>query len=450
MDIISNVYGFLKDVMQDPEISLIGLSVADKDTVLFDHKLKPYIKNGKQLVFSITKSVTSLGIGILYDQGLIGLDDPIVKYFKEELPLNYDRKINDITIRHLLTMSSGIDSENIFEMLRSTDWRKLYFNSKFTAIPGTFYKYSSITTHMLSAIVSKVTNKPLEELIKTHIFDVLDIKNYSWEMAPEGTSFGGFGLSLDESSLVKLGQLLLNEGTYLGKRVVSKAYLDLATAPQVIKQDYVNNPNTVSIGYQYGFQFHVSPNLSYRADGAFGQIIVIYNNLVIVTLSQYANYEHLYAYVYKHFNNQPVIKARKEVLNDYLKDLSLISKGSELKVIKNESYLLPDNELNIKKVSFNKDHVKFTYLDHKEDIFDFNYDQKSYGNSLFIKDLYLRYQPHFVVTNWVDASKLILKVYYVETPAVATYTFKFDAKFLEFDSKVACHFIYQGFNIKSL
>ena len=61
-----------------------------------------------QLVFSITKSVTSLAIGMLYDKGLINFDEKIIGYFKDELPKDYDPLIEDITIRHILTMTSGI------------------------------------------------------------------------------------------------------------------------------------------------------------------------------------------------------------------------------------------------------------------------------------------------------------------------------------------------------
>lgn len=450
MDINSSVYGFLKDVSNDPSISLIGLSVADKDKVLFEHKIKPYIKHEKQLVFSITKSITSLGIGILYDQGLIGLDDLIVKYFKDELPSNYDEKINEITIRHLLTMTSGIDSENIFDMLKSSDWRKLYFSTPFTSKPGTIYRYSSITTHMLSAIVSKVTNKPLEDLIKTHIFDVLNITNYAWEQAPEGTSFGGFGLSIGEDSLVKIGQLLLNDGKYLDKQIISKTYLDLATTPQAIKQDYLNNPNVLSIGFQYGFQFHVSPNLSYRADGAYGQVIVIYNGLAIITLAQYVDYDHLYYYIYKHFNELPVVTATKTMLYDYLGTLSFVKPYTGLKYIKDASYELPLNELDVKKISFNKDGFKFNYLDGKTDEFLFNYDQNTYGESHFIKDLRLKLQRHFVVPRWISEDALEVKVFYTQMPSVATYLFKFEKNHLEISFSASSHFIYRGFKIKSI
>src|SRR5690554_3421725 len=112
MMIQSKIYNFLNEVETYEDISMISFTVADKENVLFDYKKEPYLKEGMQLVFSITKSFTSLAIGMLYDKGLIDLDETIIKYFKDELPETYDPKLESITIRHLLTMTTGIVKES--------------------------------------------------------------------------------------------------------------------------------------------------------------------------------------------------------------------------------------------------------------------------------------------------------------------------------------------------
>src|SRR5690606_27382279 len=102
-------------------------------------------------------------IGMLYDAGLVTLDAPIIDYFKDELPSSFDPKIKDITIRHLLTMTSGIIHENNIEMLKFDDYRTYFLSQKVEHEPGTYYKYHSATSHMLGAIVHKITKKSLKE-----------------------------------------------------------------------------------------------------------------------------------------------------------------------------------------------------------------------------------------------------------------------------------------------
>src|SRR5690554_7126136 len=78
MNLEAKIYNFLKEVEDNKKLSMISFTVANKDEVLFDYKKEPYLKDGLQLVFSITKSFTSLAIGMLYDKGLINLDEKII------------------------------------------------------------------------------------------------------------------------------------------------------------------------------------------------------------------------------------------------------------------------------------------------------------------------------------------------------------------------------------
>lgn len=442
-----NIYNFLKDIESNPNLSLISLTVADAKNVLFDFKKPPYKKDGMQLVFSITKSVTSLAIGMLYDEGLITLDEPIIDYFKDELPSIYDPKIKDITIRHLLTMTSGITHENNIEMLKFDDYRTYFLSQKVEHKPGTYYKYHSATSHMLGAIVHKITKKTLKEYMDQKLFIPLGITNYHWADAKEGISFGGYGLSLDNDALIKIGQLLLNDGTYNGKRLISKAYLDMATKPQSIKQDYVKNPNTKAIGYQYGFQFHISPNGSYRADGAFGQIIVIYNGLAIISTAQYTDYEYLYQKIYDHFTDIHEGHFDSDVLHNYLKKLTFIQKNKGAFNIK-QSFELKANPLKIKYVEFSNDYILLTYENEQIDKILYNFNQDSYGKSYFAKDLYMIKQPHWVIPQ-VKKDELSLKILYVETPFFAEYNFKFNKNNVTLEFKPSPNFLLNGFTVGS-
>lgn len=450
MDITSSVYGFIQDIEKNPSQSLISLTVANKDNILFNFKKEPYIKNGKQLVFSVTKSFVSLAIGMIYDKGLIQLDDSIMKYLGAYAPKDVDSKMKDITIRHLLTMTSGVVDENIYKMIESSDFRTYYLSQTVKYTPGTHYHYHSLSTHMLSAIFTEVTGLLVEDYLEENLLKPIGIYNFKFARANEGITFGGFGLSIDEIGLTKLGQLLLNHGNVKGVQYISKAYLDLATSPQAIKQDYVGNPGTKSIGFQYGFQFHVSPNLSYRADGAFGQVVVIYKGLAIITTMRYTDYEYLYEMIYKHFNEEPVVKTSPDALDQYLKTLTFKIDMKDFKGPLNQSYTLKDNPLKIKEVEFNHHGVILTYQDLRKNEFNYNQKQDTFGKSFAPKDFYFTEQLHFVNASWVEKDVLKLQVLYVETPIISDYYFKFMDGTLELEFKTSGNFLVGGFKVTSI
>lgn len=448
MQLQTKIYNFFQDIEQNKNLSMISLTIANKDSILFDFKKEPYLKDDLQLVFSITKSITSLAIGMLFDQGLIDLNEPIIKYFKNELPTTYDPLIKEITIKHLLTMTTGVVKENNLEMLKTNDFRTYFLSQEVVYKPGSHFQYHSATSHMLSALFTKITGQTVETYLDYHLFKPLDIMNYHWSNAHEGISFGGYGLSLNNSALIKIGQLLLNHGVYNKKRYISEAYLKLATSPQSIKQDNISNPNAKAIGYQYGFQFHVSPNQSYRADGAFGQVIVIFNELAIVSTAQSTDYDYLYSMIYKHFTNEEVKLIDDQLLEDYLltQTFKQLPKENTLNIVK--FYELNDNELSIKSLKFSNEFVVFTYNDGSSDKIDYNFKQNNYGQSLYAKDLNVVKQKHWVLPKY-ENNTLLLNILYVETPFFAEYLFDFNFDKLNFTFKPSTNFLLNEFVVKS-
>lgn len=105
-----------------------------------------------------------------------------------------------------------------------------------------------------------------------------------WERSPEGLIAGGMGLSLRPQSLVKVAQLLLNWGVHQGRRLISEAYLDLATTCQITKAD----EDGAYGGNGYGFQFHIGKDGCYRLCGSFGQFCLVcpQRDLAIIAFSQ--------------------------------------------------------------------------------------------------------------------------------------------------------------------
>ncbi|MGG7144234.1 serine hydrolase domain-containing protein [Clostridium nigeriense] len=230
-------------------------------------------------VCSVSKSVTSLGIGIAIDEGLLKLDEPIYKFFKEIDFEKCDSKVRDITVRHLLTMTCGVKGKLFFmddeERYVVKDLIKYFFSREFSYVPGDHFEYCNFNTYILGCIIERVTGQTLIEYMTPRFFDKLGIGNPDWLSCPMNHTAAAHSLMLTIDEMTKIGILLLNNGVYNNEKIVSKEYLEIATKNQIKN----NTPK-----YGYGFQFWINKDLkSYRADGKYGQYIIVVpeSNLVV-------------------------------------------------------------------------------------------------------------------------------------------------------------------------
>jgi CubicO group peptidase (beta-lactamase class C family) len=181
------------------------------------------------------KSVVSLLLGIALDRGLIkDLDAPVFSYFPEYADLRTPEK-DRITLRHLLTMSAGLEwheidtpysqaanSSNL--MFHSSDPHRYVLEQKVVAPAGEIWNYNSGTSRVIIAILTKVTGKALDELARSQLFEPLGIKDVSWSASR---------LWLRPRDWAKIGQLVLNHGVWEGKQIVPAPWVAQSTAEQI-------------------------------------------------------------------------------------------------------------------------------------------------------------------------------------------------------------------------
>lgn len=231
----------------------------------------------------------------------VSSDNILAKYVKYPYKMDTLRLFFSMT-KTFSSLASGIHENTYAELFVQNNWVKAFLRQTFPHEPGTYYRYSTHSSHMLSAIITKVSGLSLEDFLNQYLFYPLDISEAQWEQSPEGLTAGGMGLSLYPVSLVKIAQMLLNKGLYQGKRVISTQYLDLATTQQIVKQDETGNPAKYCSGAGYGFQFHIGKDGCYRLDGAFGQLCLICpeKNRAVIVFSQNTKMEALLSLIYKH------------------------------------------------------------------------------------------------------------------------------------------------------
>lgn len=407
------------------------------DSILAEYVKPPYRMNTLRLFFSMTKTFASLAIGIAGDLGLLTIDDYIIKYFPKDLPQLPDKNLCRIKIRHLLTMSSGIHDNTYAGLYAQSNWIKAFLKQEFPHEPGTYYRYSTHSSHMLSAIITKVSSLSLEEFLNKYLFHPMGIYEAQWEQSPEHLTAGGMGLSLYPHSLVKISQLLLNKGVYHGKRLISQDYLESATRQQIVKQDDVNRPDNHFCGAGYGFQFHISRGGFYRLDGAFGQLCLICpsKNLSVTVFSENSKMEALLSLVYEYLLEEPFTCGEF----DAGQEISGEAKNSTAE-IPLRKYQLSQNGLDLESIEFIRKNGAYSLiLCEKEhtNIIDFSFSGEKQGQIYFIKDLQKHRQEYVCIATFDQVLKL--KVFLIETPYIVDYSFIFSGKevLLEFSINVS-------------
>jgi CubicO group peptidase (beta-lactamase class C family) len=250
----------------------------------------PYRPGRRHMLHSVTKSVASMGVGLAIEQGHFDLDTPVISFFPDDLPSRISPNLKMMTVRHLLTMTTGHATGISGGEWRATrtSWVKEFFKEPVVEQPGNRFIYSSASSYMLSAIVQKTTGRTLRDYVNEFVFRHLDIDNFAWDLSPEGITSGGNGLSLTTEAMAKIGILHLQRGDWRGRQVLPKAWVEAATSLHLKdvwmgvfdgKRTQVGGEGSAHAGgerhHGYGYHWWMGPDGAYYAYGIFGQFCVV-------------------------------------------------------------------------------------------------------------------------------------------------------------------------------
>lgn len=405
---------------------------------------EPYRRDCPQLLYSLSKSFTSIAVGIAWDLGLLDLQDKVISFFPDKLPEKISPNLEKMTIHHLLSMNAGHEDNIYEEVAKEQDWVKAFLSMDVKHEPGTHYRYSTHSTYMLSAILECVTGQSLVDFLMPALFEPLGIERPVWETCPMGITAGGMGLSIPTEGIAKFGQMLLNKGVYDGRRIVSEEYIELATSEQSDNRTAAS-PNRIDSAQGYGYQFHLCRQGAYRGDGSFGQLCFVApkQNIVIAATSSFPSMQQLqtlldliYEYVFESCTED---QAR---LHQRLTALASSSLPVFLPVPRNapglhkRCYKLEGNPLGLVKIEFIQDQDKLEllleYNNDSEQVLPFHFTERTSATALFTKDLALHTQEVVTYMAWTTADTLRLTLYLIETPYVVTFTIRFMDKIIDF------------------
>jgi CubicO group peptidase (beta-lactamase class C family) len=227
----------------------------------------PYTPGDMHIVYSVTKSFNVTAVGLAVNDGLINVDDPVLKYFSDIAPANPDPNLQAMTVKNMLTMATGHDADTIDRMRAAPDgkWVQAFLNLPVENPPGSKFVYNSGAAYMLGAIVQKVTGMTVEEYLTPRLFEPLGLDNRLWGISPEGINITDGGLAVTTEELAQFGLLYLNKGQWNGQQIVPESWVNDATSKEIS-----NGNNDGNWNYGYGYQFWRSP-VGFRADGSLGQ-----------------------------------------------------------------------------------------------------------------------------------------------------------------------------------
>lgn len=281
----------------DLESSDVYAMVTVKDGVIIDEYYQEgYDETSVFPLHSCAKSFTSALAGIAIEQGYFtSVDDPLSDYLPQVLDLA-DTGKQQITLRHLLTHTSGLEwyewagRSNWQEFRSAGNWVDYILNRNLVATPGTVFAYSTGNSHLLAAALESATGMGELEYARENLFDALGMDSVVWGTDPQGIADGGNGISMTVRDAARFGQLYLQNGQWNGEQLISAQWVAESTAAQ-------NNgagDGTGSYGYQWWIRSFQGYD-TYYAFGAHGQFIFVVPELDLVTVIASNSVEDSYA-----------------------------------------------------------------------------------------------------------------------------------------------------------
>jgi CubicO group peptidase (beta-lactamase class C family) len=323
----------------------------------------PYSSEHRQQLYSLSKSFTGTAIGLAVGEGLLSVEDPIIKFFPDQLPEKISDNLASLKVKHLLSMSVGHGKDSILLLEASAPgvlWEKTFLSLPVVFAPGSQFMYNSGASYMLSSIVKKVTGQTAHEYLTPRLYTPLDIKGATWTENFEGINMGASHLRIRTEDIAKFGQLYLQKGKWNGKKIINSEWVAAASSKQI-----ENGKNDSSWGYGYGYQFWLNPPGGFRADGAFGQFSMVLPELdaVVAITSESVSTKTTMQIVW----DVLLPEMKKETLplnniahNQLLKDLKelkydspkIADHSSVAEKISGKEFILDKNIFNAKSVSF--------------------------------------------------------------------------------------------------
>lgn len=279
---------FLKDLdnyLRIKQYRLVNsVLVYESEKIVFERYYNKATENSRNQIKSVWKSILSLILGICLDKGLIKNVDESISLYLPQFAQNIHPYHRAITIRHLLTMSSGIywnggihyHCPMMEQMRRSRDWVAHIADVQPADYPGTKFVYKEWDIILLSALIGNVCGSSAWDICSEYLYNPLEITSEKWTQSKCGLNYPSYDADMTDTlsarDMAKIGQLALNGGMWNGQRIISEDYIKTAVLPSKANSGY-------------GFLWWLSDK-GYHGRGFGGQGLNIYPDKNVVAVVQ--------------------------------------------------------------------------------------------------------------------------------------------------------------------
>ena len=361
-----NVLKFLK-TLEKYHFCTHNIIMARGKNIFAEGYYAPFHKDFQHRMYSVSKSFVAVAVGLAEEDGLLSLDDKFIKYFPEYVNQNVNEKMQEMTIREMLTMETSQTGQVDWFRSGTKDRCEVYFRTAGTRVSGTTFEYDSPGSFMLGTIVEKVTGKPFLEYMKERFLLQGGFSENAYCIkCPGGHSFGDSGVMCTARDLLVFARFVMDGGVIDGVRYMNEKYLLEATKKQV------SNGHDGAVAYNsygYGYQIWKAPNDGFAFVGMGDQFAICDREKDFIFIINSDNQGHspatrailyhaLYEYIVDELGTALAENAEAYAeLTDYIKNLKLFSlKESTTSPFAEElngrTYVLEENPMGIKYVHF--------------------------------------------------------------------------------------------------
>jgi CubicO group peptidase (beta-lactamase class C family) len=260
-----------------------ALVVARGACVVFEYYRSGVTAGTRSPVYSVTKSVLSILVGIAADKGYLRLDEKLSELLPEASEANVDPLVREISVRDLLTMTAGFapngdsDADSKIGAPTSRTWRRLLDRSMRDP-PGSRFAYDTADQNLLSIVLSRAIKQDAKRFARRNLFEPLHVENYDWTVDAEGHLIGATSLLLTARDMAKIGVLYLRHGRWGDRQIVSKAFVLDSTA----KHSEGGLPSDAAYGYLWWIGKTRTGEDAFFAAGQNDQLVYVVPKLDLV------------------------------------------------------------------------------------------------------------------------------------------------------------------------
>lgn len=266
----------LLDRFEERSVECHSIMVVRHGRVVAEGWWAPYSRDRPHLLYSLTKSFTSIAVGFAVADGLLGLDDRVVDVLGDHVPADVSPQARQLNVHHLLTMTTGHRADTLADAwtLEPTDLVKGFLRVPAQDPVGTRHAYNNSPGFVLARMVERVTGRNLPDLLDDRLFGPMGVEHAEWDRVASGAAFGFHGLHLTTEAVAAFGELLLRHGCWHGRQLIAPEWLELATTRRIETLQTDDGGRTADRLQGYGYHFWMSRH-GYRGDGAMGQYCLV-------------------------------------------------------------------------------------------------------------------------------------------------------------------------------